>query len=194
MPETVPMLRRPKPPKLTDIKQESFEKAKAAKTNRPGPKANQESVTYQGDVRVDKELKIYPLHPKGPPAFSPGKVIKGTCPFLGATFMDFLENFPGKEKPFQAHDDLTTALSELEETPVGESDSTQYIVMPNMLKSAVLSRQNYLKLTSWFVTQVPRQDTLHTVNVTGKLSLAHTHTHTHTHTYRQTLTHAQTHT
>ena len=180
MPETVPMLRRPKPPKLTDIKQESFEKAKAAQTNRAGPKANQESVTYQGDVRVDKELQIYPLHPKGPPAFPPGKVIKGTCPFLGATFMDFLENFPGKEKPFQAHDDLTTALSELEETPVGESDSTQYIVMPNKLKSAVLSRQNYLKLTSWFVTQVPRQDTLHTVNVTGKLSLAHTHLQAYT--------------
>ena len=178
MPETVPMLRRPKPPKLSqdqgDVQQDAVEKAKTVKTNRVRPKAYQGSATqYHGDVRVDKELKIHSLHPKGPPAFPPGKVIRGTYPFLGATFMDFLENFPGKEKPFQASGDLTTALAELEETPVGEFDPTQYSVMPNRLKSAVVSRQNYQKLTSWFVTQVPRQDTLHTVNVTGKfLSLS----------------------
>ena len=87
--------------------------------------------------------------------------------------MDFLENFPGKEKPLQASGDLTTALAELEETPVGEFDPTQYSVMPDKLKSAVVSRQNYQKLTSWFVTQVPRQDTLHTVNVTGKFLSNH---------------------
>lgn len=170
MPETVPMLRRPKPPKIDQhqhqVQQVVGEKAKAVKTK--GPKAP--SATYHGDVRVDNELKIHSLHPKGPPAFPPGKVIRGTDPILGATFMDFLEGFPGKEKRLRASGDLTTALAELEETPVGEPDSTQHIVMPNKLKTAVLSRQNYQKLTSWFVTQVPRQDTLHTVNVTGKFS------------------------
>ena len=35
------------------------------------------------------------------------------------------------------------------------------------LREKMISRQNYLKLTSWFTTHVPRQDTLNTAILTG---------------------------
>ena len=55
---------------------------------------------------------------------------------------------------------LFSDLNEAEEAALYDPPQTQ-------LREKVISRQNYLKLTGWFATHVPRQDTLNTKILTG---------------------------
>ena len=59
---------------------------------------------------------------------------------------------------------LFSDVDEAEEAALYEPPRTR-------LKEKVLSRQNYLKLTGWFATHFPRQDTLNTMIITGSIML-----------------------
>ena len=54
----------------------------------------------------------------------------------------------------------------LDDFRLSAEDCIQRVVLSE-LQQSVISRENYLKLTGWFATHVPKQDALNTVNITG---------------------------
>ena len=50
-----------------------------------------------------------------------------------------------------------------------DQEEAKINLVPTKLQGSMMSRQNYLKLTSWFATHVPQQDTLNTLALTGNV-------------------------
>ncbi len=102
----------------------------------------------------EETITIHPLLPKGPPPLPPGKILSQR--------MDYLS---------------LLAWPELEETTVNpppEFTFNDFLRSPSnqtkLLKTnrATISRENYLKLTSWFATQKPTQTELSTWQANSK--------------------------
>jgi hypothetical protein len=158
--------RRPKPPKpIINEGEPDKGKIKASLVYEKGTK---DGAHYRGDVRVNEELKVHPIHPRGPSQFPPGRVLKRTDPFAGLTFAGILQNLSQSIGRNEMRDDLGQVFSGLEEEQWSNETIPQQIVMPSVLKSSIVSKQNYKKLTSWFSVHVPKQEYLHKINISGK--------------------------
>lgn len=102
---------------------------------------------------------IYPLYPRGPSFLPPGKVLRGThVPGTGGRVLD---------DSFETQSELQTDQAEFTLNDFQLSAETHQ-TMPSKLQGAMISRQNYLKLTSWFAANIPKQETVNTVNLKGK--------------------------
>ena len=94
-----------------------------------------------------REIDIHPLFPKGPPLLPPGKILSQADGYSSTFFdRDAGEDIIVDPPPeFTLNDFLLSAQSNK-----NVSKTTQVTV----------SRENYLKLTSWFSTQKPTQSTI----------------------------------
>ena len=163
--KSVPLLRRPRPPKQTNTKL-SYSNASSGTTSKsedgtvltasrthdctfvhPTPYTS----PYTTDAFNDSTFTIYP---RGTSLLPPGKVLRSNRQTR------FIEESQTTQVEFTLNDFQL-------------SSEALHQVMPNKLRGAVISRQNYLKLTSWFAANVPKQKALNTVNLEGKYSLIH---------------------
>lgn len=102
-------------------------------------------------VNERSKFIIHPPHPKGPKFFPPGKVIRT----LGQISLDPLDilpdviHLPSSEPIFTLDDFLI---------------QTAYHI-PLEVSQGTMSRENYLKLTSWYATNVPIQENLNTLDL-----------------------------
>lgn len=85
---------------------------------------------------------IHPLYPKGPPPLPMGKIIRHS---------NITQSLPPPQS-FTLTDFLVS-LQEADQRPVISTNSI------------ILSRDNYLKMTSWFATNIPTQSIIHTKNI-----------------------------
>ena len=76
--------------------------------------------------------------------------------------MNFIKVLPPGEKDSEKNggDFMAPEFEDLEEKSLYEPPATK-------LRGKTISRQNYLKLTGWFATHIPQQDTLNTLDITG---------------------------
>ena len=87
----------------------------------------------------NREIHIHPLHPKGPPPLPPSKILS--------------------QGIYREEDDLTTiSVPEFTFNDFLLSSDHEPVDIPRT-HEVMLSRENYLKMTSWFVTQKPTQNT-----------------------------------
>lgn len=103
-------------------------------------------------------VTIHSLYPRGPPPLPPGKILTATLPPLSA-FYD--------EHPETMTSELPREEGEFTLNDFQASSGAGHRVEASRLQGAMVSRQNYLKLTSWFATHVPKQEVLNTVSITG---------------------------
>ena len=104
---------------------------------------------------------IYPLYPRGPSFLPPGKVLRGAhVPGAGSRVV--------LDDGFEPQSELQTDQEEFTLKDFQLSAETLHPVMPSKLQGAMISRQNYLKLTSWFAANLPKQEAVNTVNLEGK--------------------------
>lgn len=154
--KSVPLLRRPRPPKQANIKL-SYSNVSSGTTSKSEDgtvltASHTHDCTfvhptpYATDAFNDSRFTIYP---RGTSLLPPGKVLRGNHQTR------FIEESQTTQVEFTLNDFQL-------------SSETLHQVMPNKLRGAVISRQNYLKLTSWFAANVPKQKTLNTVNLEGE--------------------------
>ncbi len=144
------LLRRPLPPsetyKLplnssrcsTTVKTNGSNKTRSATL--PLVPAN---TPYNNNGRLtcsNREIHIHPLFPKGPPPLPPSKILS-----------------QGITGPYKEEDD--SASISVPEFTLNDFllSSDQEPIDISRTHEVVLSRDNYLKMTSWFVTQKPTQ-------------------------------------
>lgn len=158
--KSVPLLRRPRPPKQANTKL-SYSNVSSGTTSKsedgtvltashthdctfvhPTPYTS----PYTTNAFNDSTFTTYP---RGTSLLPPGKVLRGNRQ------TQFIEESQTTQVEFTLNDFQL-------------SSETLHQVMPNKLRGAVISRQNYLKLTSWFAANVPKQKTLNTVNLEGE--------------------------
>ena len=118
------------------------------------------------EERSPSSFHIHPLHPKGPPFLRPGRILKAGLPIL----LPPLHGHPGKEGNGEApdyycppQDQSQFTLNDFLIRTANHTSSSR--VVPSQLRHAVISRENYLKMTSWFATNVPSQHQLNTVDI-----------------------------
>lgn len=156
------LLRRPRPPKQV-LKLPPFSDGAATTTaiTSKDIMVRQKTVPIHHDLyrtnnieeMVNERSKfiIHPPHPKGPKFFPPGKVIRT----LGQISLDPLDilpdviHLPSSEPIFTLDDFLI---------------QTAYHI-PLEVSQGTMSRENYLKLTSWYATNVPIQENLNTLDL-----------------------------
>ena len=154
--KSVPLLRRPRPPKQAKTKL-SYSSASSGTTSKSENgtvlTANHTQdctfvhpTPYTTDACNDSTFTIYP---RGTSLLPPGKVLRGNHQTR------FTEESQTEQVEFTLNDFQL-------------SSEALHQVMPNKLRGAVISQQNYLKLTSWFAANVPKQKALNTVNLEGK--------------------------
>lgn len=170
----VPLLRRPLPPSNSYLKA-VFENGKRQdkRVSRSDPISEQKTPearvlvvppnTSQLASVVSPQCSsfvIHPLHPKGPPFLPPGKVLTQEPMFVPAELLalehKWASNWPQNYNEFTFNDFLQTAKWSRES------------VVASQLQHPFISRENYLKMTSWFATHVPQQRHLHTVQIQGE--------------------------
>ena len=160
MSSNVCLLRRPLPPsekysvafksKESDIKQPSnLFKHNEMEAQPIRIKSASNSFHHNSDSEPSehhgKLIKIHPIFPKGPPPLPPGKILyQGGIPELDPLYHNADEEMMNPDPEFTLNDFLL---------PSDESS------IPRTERISI-SRQNYLKLTSWFVTQKPCQETV----------------------------------
>lgn len=117
------------------------------------------------------DFVIHPLFPRGPPYFPPGKMltVEYECPPLqwwGAGGEGYSEEiFPsevGRGVAEEQQFTLNDFLLDVEEARLH--------LVSTRLQASMISRQNYLKLTSWFAKHVPQQVKMKTVDITGEMA------------------------
>lgn len=155
---SIPLLRRPRPPsqsyqlnkKQAHPSSSSQAPAWSQGSNRcyypyPPPSTAAYPVVYDDPHFPD----IHPLHPRGPPFMPPGRIMRsGYCYYEGVPVHDY------KPPEFTLNDFLKVS-----------NDPSIMVSGPG---NPVISRENYLKMTSWFATHIPKQAHLNTVNIKGK--------------------------
>lgn len=183
----VPLLRRPRPPKTKLVKKESSDTTVSRSRVQTGASSSMREGQHWGASYTDTNnsgsyFTIYPLYPRGPPFLPPGRILKGVYPSGLYKFEDEVALYP--------EDQVEFALNDFQPNP----PEAHYRIVPSGLQGAVISRQNYLKLTSWFAANVPRQESLNTVNIAGECVLESDKSvhgaviHTYTCTYACTCT------
>lgn len=163
--QRVPLLRRPRPPSekylksipqcpirheptlssLTRPHPLSHPITADSQLHPPGNTPNYVTPSSRG------QFHIYPLQPKGPPALPPGKVLSN--PFI-----------------IQHPANMTTSTKFVFNDFLQSHDQSCDRLIKSKLNSAMISRENYLKMTSWFASHTPQQITLNTVNLQGSLN------------------------
>lgn len=113
----------------------------------------------------DNDIIIHPLYPRGPKFFPPGRRtrLKKHKPLPQNWWEGEDLNFH-VISPHQnelCNDDFMVKYTEL------DAEETALYEAPIKLRGNTVSRQNYLKLTSWFATHVPQQDSLNTLDLSG---------------------------
>ena len=108
---------------------------------------------------------IYPLYPRGPPGLPPGRILKG-----GGSFLPLSSKGGGVGDCAVVAGQREGEAFTLDDFWLSAEECTQRVV-PSGLEQSMISRENYLKLTGWFATHVPKQESLNTVSVTGKLDI-----------------------
>ena len=151
--KSVPLLRRPRPPKQTKTKlsnsnasSETTSKSEDGAANHTQDCTFVHPTPYTADAYNDSTFTTYP---RGTSLLPPGKVLRSNHQTR------FVEESQTEQVEFTLNDFQLSA-------------EALHQVMPNKLRGAVISRQNYLKLTSWFAANVPKQKAINTVNLEGK--------------------------
>lgn len=151
--KSVPLLRRPRPPKQTKTKlsnsnasSETTSKSEDGAVNHTQYCTFAHPTPYTADAYNDSTFTTYP---RGTSLLPPGKVLRSNHQTR------FVEESQTEQVEFSLNDFQLSAEG-------------LHQVMPNKLRGAVISRQNYLKLTSWFAANVPKQKAINTVNLEGK--------------------------
>ena len=98
----------------------------------------------------EEMVTIYPLVPKGPPPLPPGKILSQRTEYLSllASWSELEDNNISNSPPEFTFNDFLLS-------------SSDQIKMPKTNR-AMISRENYLKLTSWLATHKPTQATMST--------------------------------
>ncbi len=108
-------------------------------------------------------VTIHSLYPRGPPFLPPGKILKASHPPLSVVYKEHPELEPsGVIEKGEVESEFTL-------TDFRAAVGVLHRVEASQLQGAMISRQNYLKLTSWFSTHVPKQGALNTVDIKGTL-------------------------
>ena len=170
------LLRRPRPPKKPDILKhnkttnnavgnvgkfkflsfwsESVHSLAATKSNASSSfwKLEKDNMNMMITRELEKtDFIIHPLDPKGPDFFSPGRVIvsKISPPVDNEAIPN--EIHLSKSKHTFDFNDLMLSL---------EDARNRYDI-----SKGTISRQNYLKLTSWFAKNVPKQESINPLDL-----------------------------
>lgn len=115
----------------------------------------------------DSDVIIHPLFPRGPQFFPPGKIKPKKHKSLPHNWWEKGDNGDLNFHEFAPHeeeienDDIMAQYSE------STTEETLLYEPPTKLRGKILSRQNYLKLTGWFATHVPQQDSLNTLDISS---------------------------
>ena len=110
---------------------------------------------------------IHPLHPKGPPFLPPGRILKTNLPVP----LPPLPPHPGRGSNEEPPDHYSLPQDQPQFTLNDFLRKANNIsrAVPSKLRHAFISRENYLKMTSWFSTNIPSQGQLNTVDIEGGL-------------------------
>lgn len=152
--KSVPLLRRPRPPKQTKTKL-SNSNASSETTSKSEYSAaltanhTQDCIIVHPTPYTADSDSTFAIYPRGTSLLPPGKVLRSNHQTR------FVEESQTEQVEFTLNDFQLSA-------------EALHQVMPNKLRGAVISRQNYLKLTSWFAANVPKQKAINTVNLEGK--------------------------
>ena len=152
--KSVPLLRRPRPPKQTKTKL-SNSNASSETTSKSEYGAaltanhTQDCIIVHPTPYTADSDSTFTIYPRGTSLLPPGKVLRSNHQTR------FVEESQTEQVEFTLNDFQLSA-------------EALHQVMPNKLRGAVISRQNYLKLTSWFAANVPKQKAINTVNLEGK--------------------------
>ena len=138
-PDGVVLLRRPRPPKA--IKKSAPQQVPSLKHF-----LNSSAATTPLDSERS-HISMYGLYPRGPDFFPPGKKLHASIPL----YRDEMECVPDEihlatpRQAFFTLNDFLVAAEEMENK------------MPISKSKGMISRQNYIKLTSWFSKNVTKQ-------------------------------------
>ena len=158
---TIPLLRRPRPPVNTlkqyvDTKSDSATEVARATTDlagqspaHPTPLSSSTLSNWSEPMNATEFPLGHALYPRGPDLLPPGRVIKASSrapPFDR-------RHVRGKDVDLFTLDDFQQA--------------SETLLVPKWNGYKTLSRENYLKITSWFAANVPKQEFINTVNVEG---------------------------
>lgn len=179
------LLRRPRPPKaLTTplaLKTPTSDKPSLHKSTCSCSHQSTTSPSTQ-NTNTKTDFTIHPLHPKGPHFFPPGKkfvVRHGVPVFLPPLYTstaasngadsapesvqreDTNHHFMANEMKDEWDDEGDFTLSDFQVTAIAPPQRRIF----SQQKTRIISRQNYLKLTSWFAVNVPSQASVHTVDM-----------------------------
>ena len=92
---------------------------------------------------------VHPLYPRGPDLLPPGRVIKG------------ISRPPPSDRRYRDGDmDMFTLDDDFQLAP-------ETLLEWKQSGYKAISRENYLKITSWFAANAPKQEFINTVNVEG---------------------------
>lgn len=103
-------------------------------------------------IQQHSKLVINSITPRGPEHFPPGRVLRADT-LTTMTALDFLPDEIHLIKP-----DPSFTFKDFQ-IPCPSSS------LPIQISHGVVSRQNYLKLTSWFAKNVPSQESLNTLDL-----------------------------
>jgi hypothetical protein len=148
---SVPLLRRPRAPKPIKVEPEKSKKISPLKNDDfydGGGSLDTSDVSYLEFEETDDKSNfiIHSLYPRGPAFFPPGHTRHSHDTAVGrlAEPLAIIEEDP----------DMHNLHAWMPPRPVIRTSQS----------AAMISRQNYKKLTGWFATHVPTQENLNTVN------------------------------
>ena len=156
--DTVVLLRRPRPPKKTlnlssDQNSSSFfryinDKDDLSPSITLAKNEKEKGREYDNQRQKGDDFVIHPLYPRGPKFFPPGNVLHNVIP----------SQVPDQTMPDEIH--LPCSTKEKDQFMLN-TFLIPFKVRPSFkISQGSISRQNYLKLTSWFSHHFPRQEKL----------------------------------
>ncbi len=169
------LLRRPRPPKALTLKNTAcsdhtnLQKSSCTPTPHT-PTSHTTHTTHTQNTRTD--FIIHPIHPRGPSFFPPGKKFAlrhGPGPVYLSPLCDHEPTDNVCSLGDGSYDHIMNTVVEEEDFTLSDFQMASNDILQRRVLSQqearILSRQNYLKLTSWFTMNVPTQGSLHTVNL-----------------------------
>lgn len=185
----IPLLRRPRPPRVEDNKVKDSAYSASWTTSRPvthfsestqqpetaprsaaaiscatGRRAppNTTHTHYHGDVKEKEPFVINSLHPRGPKPLPCRAPIRRSVP-LGTIDKYYYHDWIAREQ-----DNGFTLNDMMRSLP---NDEELLSLAPPKLP--IISKQNYEKLIGWFAVYVPTQSHINRITIEGLLSALH---------------------
>ena len=178
----IPLLRRPRPPKVVDNKIKESAYSNSWTTSRPvthfsestaprsaatiscatgGRRAppNTTHTHYHGDVKEREPFVINSLYPKGPKPLPCRAPIRRSVPLEDTVDKYYFHGWTGCEE-----NDGFTFNDMMRSIPRGDDELFSQLTPP---KLPIISKQNYEKLVGWFAVCVPTQDHINTASIEG---------------------------